>query len=264
MKRVVEAVLNKEMGLLRASKTSDLPRSTIKDYVKIYGRNTVEALIGKKPVLPTEAEEELVRYCLVMEHEYYGLCAKDVKRVAYSLAVRNGARHPFSREKETEWRKWLKLFLRRHHNLSFRKPQRVSAARIHGFTQENVDNFFSILEPEMVNIKFFPNRIFNLDETGITIVQHKSIKVVCVKGKRQVASLSSAERDALVMVVTCMSAFGQFVPPFADLPQEEYEIRVAGWRTSWNDWYLSHLWLDPDTVIYAVVQAFCFYCQTYD
>jgi hypothetical protein len=27
---------------------------------------------------------------------------------------------------------------------------------------------------------------------------------------------------------------------------------------------LSHLWLDPGRVIYAVVQAFYFYCQTYD
>jgi hypothetical protein len=54
------------------------------------------------------------------------------------------------------------------------------------------------------------------------------------------------------------------VPPFAGLPQEEYEIRVAGWRTSWHDWHLSHLWLDPGRVIYTVVQAFYFCCQTYD
>jgi hypothetical protein len=101
MIRAVEAVLNKEMGLLKASKTFNVPRSTIKDYVKINGRNTVEALIGRKPVLLTEVEEELVRYCLVMGHKYYGLCAKDVKRVTYSLGIRNGARHPFSREKET-------------------------------------------------------------------------------------------------------------------------------------------------------------------
>jgi hypothetical protein len=70
----------------------------------------------------------------------------------------------------------------------------VSAARIHGFTQENVDQFFSILEPEMVNIKFSPNRIFNVDETGVTIAQQKSSKVLGLKEKRQAASLSSAER----------------------------------------------------------------------
>jgi hypothetical protein len=111
----------------------------------------------------------------------------------------------------------------------------VSAARIHRFTQENVDKFFYILQPEMVIIKLSLSRIFNVDETVIAIVLHKSSKVDGLKGKRQVASLSSAERGALVTVVTCMSASGQFVPPFAGLSQEEYEIRVAGWRTSWQD-----------------------------
>jgi hypothetical protein len=37
-----------------------------------------------------------------MEHKYYGLCEKGVKRMAYSLAIRNGARHPFSRERERD------------------------------------------------------------------------------------------------------------------------------------------------------------------
>jgi hypothetical protein len=146
--------------------------------------------------------------------------------MTYSLAVRNGARHPFSREKETAGRKQLKLFLRRHPNLSFRKPQRVSAARIHGFTKENVDQFFYILEPEMVNIKFSPNRIFNVDETVITIVKHSSSKVVGLKGKSQVASLSSAERGALVTVVTCMSASGRFIPPLLIFPRKNMESEL--------------------------------------
>jgi hypothetical protein len=34
-----------------------------------------------------------------------------------------------------------------------------------------------------------------------------------MKGKKQVARLSSAERGALVTVVTCMSASGIYVPP---------------------------------------------------
>jgi hypothetical protein len=100
-KWAVEGVLNKEMELLKTSRTFNLPRSIIKDYVKSNGKNTVEALIGRKQLLPTEEEEELVQYCLVMGHKYYGLCAKDVKCMANSLAIRYGARHPFSREKET-------------------------------------------------------------------------------------------------------------------------------------------------------------------
>lgn len=52
-----------------------------------------------------------------------------------------------------------------------------------------------------------------MDETGLTIVQHKNRKVIAVKGKRQVHRLSSAERGTLVTAVTCMSAAGQYVPP---------------------------------------------------
>jgi hypothetical protein len=263
MKRAVKAVLNKEMVLLRAPKTFNVPRSTIKDYVKSNGRNTIEALIGRKPVLSTEVEEELVLYCLVMEHKYYGFCAKDVKRVAYSLAVRNGARHPFSKEKETAGRKWLKLFLRRHPNLSSRKPKRVSAARIHGFIQENIDQFFPILEPEMVNIKLSPNRIFNVDETGITIVQQKSSKVLGLKEKKQVASLSSAEGGALVTVVTCTSASGLFVPPLLVFPRKNMKSEsLDGSPPGTIGTCHTFGWIQ--TVIYAVFQAFCFCCQTYD
>jgi hypothetical protein len=45
------------------------------------------------------------------------------------------------------------------------------------------------------------------------MVQHKVCRVVLVKGKRQIAAVSSVERGSLVTVVTCMSAAGHFAPP---------------------------------------------------
>jgi hypothetical protein len=63
--------------------------------VKINERNTIEALIGRMPVLCTDLEEEFVKYCHVVEHKYYGLRTKDVKHMACSLAVMNGVRRPF-------------------------------------------------------------------------------------------------------------------------------------------------------------------------
>ncbi|GBP93768.1 hypothetical protein EVAR_16286_1 [Eumeta japonica] len=67
----------------------------------------------------------------------------------------------------------MKLFLARHPNLSSRQPESLSRARIQGFTAENVKSFFDILKPELKKIKFNPNKILNVDETGITTVQHK-------------------------------------------------------------------------------------------
>jgi hypothetical protein len=86
----------------------------------------------------------------------------------------------------------LKNFFKRNPQLSFRTPQGMSYARIKSFTPENVNAFFNIHEPELSKIKFNPNRIFNCDETGITIVQHKHPQVVARKGKKQLAAITSA------------------------------------------------------------------------
>ena len=53
----------------------------------------------------------------------------------------------------------------------------------------------------MDTIKHNPERLYNCDETGVTIVQHKHTKILRLKGKRQISSLQSAERESLVTVV---------------------------------------------------------------
>jgi len=50
----------------------------------------------------------------------------------------------------------------------------------------------------MDTIKYNPARLYICDETGITIVQHKHMKILGLKGRRQISSLQSAERGSLV------------------------------------------------------------------
>ena len=56
----------------------------------------------------------------------------------------------------------------------------------------------------MDTIQHNPARLYNCDETDITIVQHKHMKILGLKGKRQISSLQSAERGSLVTAVTCI------------------------------------------------------------
>lgn len=101
----------------------------------------------------------------------------------------------------------------RHPELSMRKPEKLSLARIKGFSKENVDIFFKLLKPELEKINFDPTRIYNVDETGVSVVQHKTTAIVSAKGKRQVQKLSSAEREATITIVSSMSAVGHHVHP---------------------------------------------------
>jgi DDE superfamily endonuclease len=107
----------------------------------------------------------------------------------------------------------------RHPELSLRVPEPTSAARAQGFNEVAVGKFFDLLEDLQQKFRFTPDRIFNCDETGITTVPNKPSKVIAAKGKKQVGSLSSAERGQLVTVEICMSASGNFVPPFFVFPR---------------------------------------------
>lgn len=219
----VKAVKDKVMGYQKASNQFNVPKSTLRDYVKNVNKNPEELVnvkLGRRTTLSKEMETELVTYCLEMDKRFYGLTSSDLRRIAFQLALRNNLAHPFSREKGTAGKKWLRRFLHRHPNLTFRKPQGISSARVKGFTQENVDKFFDILEPALQKINNNPARIYNVDETGITNVQSKHSKVISLKGKRQVGAITAAERGSLVTMVTCMNAVGGFVPPMLVFPRK--------------------------------------------
>ena len=63
-----------------------------------------------------------------------------------------------------------------------RTPEGISAARMKGFTSENVARFFDIYESELRKVNHPVHRIFNADATGITAVQHRHTKVVSMGG----------------------------------------------------------------------------------
>ena len=65
----------------------------------------------------------------------------------------------------------------------------------------------------MDTIQHNPARIYNCDETVITVVQRTHTKILGLKGKLQISSLQSAERGSLATVVTCISPTGHFSPP---------------------------------------------------
>ena len=156
-----------------------------------------------------------------MEGKLFGLTSSDVRDLAYQLALINGIKSNFSIVYEKAGKRWLRLFLKRHSDkLSLRKPTGTSVARAKGFTKVNVDNFFNLLEKCYEENNFLPERIFNVDETGFSIVQSTQPKIIATKGKRQIGILTSAERGSLVTVVSCMSASGIFVPPLFVFPRK--------------------------------------------
>jgi len=136
------------------------------------------------------------------------------------VSLLNGIKNLCCKRNEKAGRKWLKIFLCRHPQISVRTPADLSLSRARGFAPESVAQFFLHLRTRSGH-QHNPARVYNCDETGITIVQHKRTKILALKGKRPITSLQSAERGSLVTVVTCMSPIGPFIPPLLVFPRKD-------------------------------------------
>ena len=104
---------------------------------------------------------------------------------------------------------WLEFKSR--HILAIRSLEPASLARVTVFNMHTVREFFSNLAKVMDCHKFLAQDIPNIDETGCTTVQNPGR--VVERGIKQVASVTSAEREELVTVVNVVNANGSVLPP---------------------------------------------------
>lgn len=156
------------MSVKRASAKYNIPRITLARW--IASPNKKRGLGSKKTVFSPEQEQELANHLLDLEARFYGITMKDVQKLAYELAERNGLEHGFNHKLKMAGRYWLEGFLKRNPSVSFRKPEATSAARARGFNKPSVKAFYALLRDILDSNQFPPSRIYNADETGVSTV----------------------------------------------------------------------------------------------
>ncbi|KAJ4438714.1 hypothetical protein ANN_14661 [Periplaneta americana] len=199
LKKWVTSVREKKMGLRKAVKLYNVPQTTLQRFVNnnMSPEECVKLKIGRKTVLLAELEKQLMEFLVEMDNRFYGLTRTDVKRMAYQLAQQNNILYPFG-SNVTAGRAWFDLFIRRHKNtLTIHKPIGTSFSRANGFNREAINKFFDMLEAECDKHSYPADRVYNVDETGLTVVQSKIPHVIGLKGKQQVGAITSAERGSL-------------------------------------------------------------------
>ncbi|CAK1600155.1 unnamed protein product [Parnassius mnemosyne] len=121
---------------------------------------------------------------------------------------------------------WVQGFLSRHPELSIQKPKNTSAARAAGFNKQAVEQFFNFLGNVYDEHKLSPDRIYNCDETGVSVVPKTKSKIIARKSRKQVGSITSAERGTTITIEICFSASGQYMPPMMVFPRKRMDPQL--------------------------------------
>ncbi|KAK7011209.1 flocculation protein FLO11 [Biomphalaria glabrata] len=208
------------MPLNTVSETFKIPAKTLRRHRDTKVQNPGSLVLGRyRSDFSKDQELDLVELITKMEQSLFGLSTLDVRKLAYEFATKLGIKHRFNTEARMAGRDWLYGFLTRHPRLSIRKPQSFSISRLVGFNRPQVSAFFTIYMNLLNCHNFTPDKIWNMDETGISTVQ-KPVKIIGSKGTRQVGRVTSAERGQTVTVLCAMNAAGTYIPPIFIFPRK--------------------------------------------
>ena len=136
------------------------------------------------------------------------------RKLVFEYCDLNNISHSFDKNTKRAGWDWWVGFRTRNPEIVLRQPENLSRNRALGMEEGRIKKFFGDLEHLFIDcdVKDAPERIFNVDETGLQIVNQGG-KVLAAKGCRNVQVITSAERGSTTTVVAACSAAGHFIPP---------------------------------------------------
>ena len=140
----------------------DIPESTLRRVIKNDGPLKRP---GPNKVLTDYEEEQLVGYCLNMQRLGFGLSRSGVNYCVMEMVNRDGHAHSFGENGPGQ--SWWQQFLRDHPELSFRVPQALNEARAQKANPIIINDHFNKLEKIINEYSLTPDRIWNMNETGL-------------------------------------------------------------------------------------------------
>ena len=241
----------------KAADVHGVPRSTLKD--RLSGRVAHGTKSGPKPYLSPIEEAELTNHLLSASKMGFGKTRRDVK-----LLVETYTRSKGTLKGSEISNGWWQKFLKRNPSLRLRAGDATAGVRMDAVNVENITAYFDLLRNVFDEFGFdqHPERIYNMDETGVPLEPHPP-KVVAFKGQKKVRYRTSGQK-AQITVIGCGSATGQALPPFIIFSAKQLNIlwtkgEVSGSRygvsdKGWVDQELFYYWLKEHFLENAVSQ----------
>ena len=165
-----------------ASKRFGIPRRTLRNSLKT---RSAEKRMGRKPLLSTEIEQELIQRIFRYVDIGLSLTSKMIRHYVFEYVDKNGLEHPFTTNKADK--KWFCLFMQRWPELRRRKAQPMNPASVQKLNRFIVRDHFLKLKETLENLELLdqPHRIYNLNEKGCRLALHHQQSIIAKKGQKE-------------------------------------------------------------------------------
>ena len=143
--------------------------------------------------------------------------------------------------------------MQRWPQLTLRKGDALAQPRATAVNATNFKNYFDLLKKTLTTHHLLdcPNRIYNMDETGLPL-DHKPSKVVALKGAKKVHCRTSGNKMQIT-ILACANAGGTVIPPMvifegkrlnAEWTKGEVPCTLYGMSDKgWTDMELFSYWM---------------------
>ncbi|KAF0704479.1 hypothetical protein As57867_007227, partial [Aphanomyces stellatus] len=201
------------------SAATKIPRQTLQRETRLVRLGIVKEpkRPGPKPILPSNAEADLVSWIAAMQRDGHPVNQYEIMRTANRMVQALDPNASLTSG-------WYYRFLGRNPVLSQRMAQTISRAR-NEVDDESVERLYNSMKELMAKYQFLPDRIFNMDETAFNS-RKKSHNVVVIKGSPNVWAKTISTNFHL-SIVACGSASGILLPPLFLLPGETVDKTLS-------------------------------------
>ena len=146
-----------------------------------------------------------------MQIQFFGLIKDPLCSFAYESAVTNKIKIQFIITKNKVGCNGFDCFLKRHPELSLCQPKATFLSRAIGFNQVQVGKFYDNLKQLKTEKNIPVDRIYNVDESGISTVTKATNQIVATKRMKQVQKLTSSEKVKTKTIICAMNAQGKLI-----------------------------------------------------
>lgn len=208
----VEDVTNGNRSYRQAEIYYGVPKAVI--YNRISGRKTPMDVTGpgRSQVLAPEIENEIVQ-CLIARSKMGLPCDKsELRQLVGEYVNAKALKTPFKDGIPGE--DWYYAFMKRHPNLSLKKPEHLQKLRKDARKPDVIYQFYRDLENVTNELNLAEGKssfIFNADESGFNCDPSR-IKAIGTKGKALCRVSGGSGRESIT-VLACVSADGRALPP---------------------------------------------------